>query len=199
MSGLSLDDDEFASGDFNSIGAPSVVDMNETLQADNYEEQLQQPDTSVLNAMEMYARLKFIDFYGTDKQGQHIFAIYACRLPDKKDLTGTTFIEYIIKQMEPYVQNDYVIVYFHQGLKEDNTPSMKFLWNSYKDLDRSFRKNLKKLYVVHSTWIFRGIWNLFRPFISDKFKSKLVYLYNLEELRQSLGLNHLKLPENIYE
>lgn len=106
---------------------------------------------------------------------------------------------YIIKQMEPYVQNDYVIVYFHQGLKEDNKPSIQFLWNAYKDLDRNFRKNLKKLYVVHPTLVIRFIWNFFKPFISEKFKNKLVYISSLMELRQSLGLNHLKLPENIYE
>ena len=106
---------------------------------------------------------------------------------------------YIIKQMEPYVQNDYVIVYFHQGLKEDNKPSIQFLWNAYKDLDRNFRKNLKKLYVVHPTLVIRFIWNFFKPFISEKFKNKLIYISSLEELRQSLGLNQLKLPENIYE
>lgn len=193
LGGLSLEDDEFVSGDFNST--PS--NMKESLEADNYEDQL--PEASELNAMENYAKLKFIDFFGTDKQGQHIFAIYACRLPDKSQLNGTTFIEYIIKQMEPYVQNDYVIVYFHQGLKDDNKPSMQFLWNSYKELDRNFRKNLKKLYVVHPTFVIRFVWNLFRPLISEKFKNKLVYISSLEELRQSLGLNHLKLPESIYE
>lgn len=69
--------------------------MKETLEADNYEDQLSAPEAGELNAMENYAKLKFIDFFGTDKQGQHIFAIYACRLPDKKDLNGTTFIEYV--------------------------------------------------------------------------------------------------------
>ncbi|KAJ6641479.1 Rho GTPase-activating protein 68F, partial [Pseudolycoriella hygida] len=190
-----LDDEDFVSGDFANV----EDDINETLEADNYEDQLNPLDASELSAMENYAKLKFIDFYGTDKQGQHIFAIYACRLPEKKDLNGTTFIEYIIKQMEPYVQNDYVIVYFHQGLKEDNKPSIPFLWNAYKDLDRNFRKNLKKLYVVHPTLFIRIIWNFFKPFISEKFKNKLIYISNLDELRQSLGLNQLKLPENIYE
>lgn len=109
------------------------------------------------------------------------------------------FCSYIIRQMEPYVQNDYVIAYFHQGLKEDNKPSIQFLWNAYKDLDRNFRKNLKKLYVIHPTLIIKVIWNFFKPFISEKFKSKLIYISNLEELRLALGLNSLKLPENIYE
>lgn len=97
------------------------------------------------------------------------------------------------------MHNDYVIVYFHQGLNEANKPSIQFLWNSYKDLDRNFRKNLKKLYVVHPTLIIRFIWNFFRPFISEKFKNKLVYISSLDDLRQALGLNNLKLPENIYE
>lgn len=89
-------------------------------------------------------------------------------------------------------------MYFHQGLKEDNKPSAQFLWNSYKELDRNFRKNLKNLYVVHPTWFIRVIWNFFSPFISEKFRKKLVYISSLDELRQALGLSKLKLPDNIY-
>lgn len=101
--------------------------------------------------------------------------------------------------MRPYVHDDYVIVYFHQGLIEANKPSIQFLWNSYKDLDRIFKKNLKKLYVVHPTFFIRIVWNFFRPFISEKFKNKLVYISCVDDLRQALGLNKLKLPENITE
>lgn len=54
--------------------------------------------------------------------------------------------------MEEFVQNDYIIAYFHQGMKDNSKPSLQFLWNSYKELDRSFKKNLKKLYVV-STYL----------------------------------------------
>lgn len=106
---------------------------------------------------------------------------------------------FIITQMKPYVHDDYVIVYFHQGLNEANKPSIQFLWNSYKELDRNFRKNLKRLYVVHPTWTIRVIWNLVKRFISDKFKNKLVYVSSLEQLGQELGQYNLKLPENIIE
>lgn len=88
-------------------------------------------------------------------------------------------------------------MYFHQGLKEDHKPSAQFLWNSYKELDRNFRKNLKNLYVVHPTWFIRVIWNFFSPFISEKFRKKLVYISSLDELRQALGLSKLKIPDNI--
>lgn len=40
-----------------------------------------------------FKRRKFIEFIGTDKQGQPIIAIYACRLPERKDLNSNIFIE----------------------------------------------------------------------------------------------------------
>lgn len=46
-----------------------------------------------LTAISAYSKLKFIDYFGTDKHGQHIFAIYACRLPPRQDLNGNLFIE----------------------------------------------------------------------------------------------------------
>lgn len=100
-------------------------------------------------------------------------------------------------EIEPFVGNDYILVYFHQGIKEDNKPSAQFLWNTYKELNRDFRKNLKNLYVVHPTWFIRVLWNFFSPFISEKFRKKLVYISNLDELRQALGLTKLNVPDNI--
>ncbi|XP_031626838.1 rho GTPase-activating protein 68F [Contarinia nasturtii] len=190
-----LDNDDFNTEELEE----AVADIQDTLEADNYEDQLPQPEVDELTASLNYSKLKFIDYFGTDKQGQHIFAIYACRLPERQELNGHIFIEFIITQMKPYVHDDYVIVYFHQGLKEANKPSIQFLWNSYKELDRNFRKNLKRLYVVHPTWTIRVIWNFFKPFISEKFKNKLVYISNLDQLAPALGLPNLKLPDSIRE
>ncbi|XP_073839196.1 rho GTPase-activating protein 68F-like isoform X2 [Musca autumnalis] len=158
---------------------------------DDFEDQLREENEN----FSISPKRKNCDFLGTDKQGRHIFGIYASRFPEKSQMES--FIRDIIKEIEPYVENDYILVYFHQGLKEDNKPSAQFLWNSYKELDRNFRKNLKNLYVVHPTWFIRVIWNFFSPFISEKFRKKLVYISNLDELRQALGLSKLKLPDNI--
>lgn len=171
------------------VGVDEAEDILNPLEEDNdYEDQLK--ETEVFTSVKTKC-----DFLGTDKQGRHIFAIYAYRFPDKSQLDK--FVRDIIKEMEPYVENDYIMVYFHQGLKEDNKPSVQFLWNCYKELDRNFRKNLKSLYVVHPTWFIRAVWNFFRPFISEKFRKKLIYISSLDELRQALGLNKLKLPDNI--
>lgn len=167
------------------------VEIENPLEDNDFEDQLKEQSESFTSN-----RTK-CDFLGTDKQGQHIFAIYASRFPEKNQMEK--FIRELIKEIEPYVENDYILVYFHQGLKDENKPSAQFLWNSYKELDRNFRKNLKNLYVVHPTWFIRVIWNFFRPFISDKFRRKLVYISTLDELRQALGLTKLKLPDNICE
>jgi len=43
------------------------------------------------------------------------------------------------------------------------------------------------------------VWFFFKPIISEKFKSKLIYTSSLDELKQSLGLNTLKVPDPVKE
>uniref|UniRef100_A0A182WZ36 Rho-GAP domain-containing protein n=1 Tax=Anopheles quadriannulatus TaxID=34691 RepID=A0A182WZ36_ANOQN len=140
-----------------------------TLEADNYEEQLTMVGHDENAIRKDFKRRKFIEFIGTDKQGQPIIAIYACRLPERKDLNSNIFIDFIIKSMEEFVQNDYIIAYFHQGMKDNNKPALQM------------------------------VWFFFKPIISEKFKSKLIYTSSLDELKQSLGLNTLKVPDPVKE
>ncbi|XP_053683950.1 rho GTPase-activating protein 68F isoform X1 [Sabethes cyaneus] len=191
-----FDEDNF-SAEFEEVSADEIIKT--TLDPDNYEEQLKmiEPDENTIR--KEFKRRKFIEFIGTDKHGQPIIAIYACSLPERKDLNTSIFIDFIIKSMEEFVQNDYIIAYFHQGMKDNSKPSLQFLWNSYKELDRSFKKNLKKLYVVHPTTFIKMVWFFFKPVISEKFKSKLIYTSSLDELKQSLGLHALKVPDPVRE
>lgn len=101
--------------------------------------------------------------------------------------------------MDQFVENDYVLIYFHQGLKDESKPSVQFLWNSYKELDRRYKKNLKNLYVVHPTMFIKFVWNFFKPFISEKFKNKLMYVSSIEELKTLLKITTLNLPDGIIE
>lgn len=194
-----LDDMEEALGPVEFELSPEADEIKTDLEADNYEDQLRSiTEVDELTSMQAYETRKFIDFLGTDKQGQHIFAIFACQLPPKSEINSAAFTKFIIRKMEAYVQNDYVLVYFHQGLRDK--PSVNFLWHTYKELDRSFKKNLKALLVVHPTMFIKMVWNFFRPFISDKFRNKLVYVNSLKELQANLGLaSHTKLPEHIYQ
>lgn len=49
-----------------------------------------------LTASLNYLKLNFIDYIGQDKQGQHIFAIYACRLPNRQELNEKCFIRFVL-------------------------------------------------------------------------------------------------------
>lgn len=188
------------SGDFNNQEEDEVKTSDLTnLDADNYEEQLKATEIDEDAIRLEFSRCKFIDYIGTDKHGLPIIAIYACRLPECKNLNKSIFIDFIIKTMEQYVQNDYVITYFHQGLKDNSKPPLTFLWNSYKELDRNFKKNLKQLYVVHPTTFIKMVWFFFKPVISEKFKSKLIYINSLDEMRDLLGQKNLIVPDNVRE
>lgn len=196
-----FDDDEFQSSDFNVVEETMTVKSSDltNLDADNYEDQLKPPDIDEDSIRKDFLKRRFIDYIGTDKHGQPIIAIYACRLPERKNLNTTIFIDFIIKTMEHYVQNDYVITYFHQGLQDLSKPSLAFLWGSYKELDRNFKKNLKHLYVVHPTTFIRMVWFFFKPMISEKFKNKLVYISSIDELKMLLGQKNLAVPDNVRE
>ena len=195
-----FEDEDFISGDFNNQEQNPVESSNLTnLEADNYEEQLRPPDVDEDAIRLDLSKRKFIDYIGTTKHGQPIIAIFACRLPERKNLNTNIFIDFIIKTMEQYVQNDYVIAYFHQGLKDISKPPLAFLWNSYKELDRNFKKNLKQLYVVHPTTFIKMVWFFFKPMISEKFKNKLVYISSIEELKEILGQKNLNVPDNVRE
>ena len=89
-----FDDDNFMSGDFNNQDEEDERPSNLTnLEADNYEEQLKLPEIDE-DAIRMdFSKRKFIDYIGTDKNGQPIIAIYACRLPERKNLNTNIFIE----------------------------------------------------------------------------------------------------------
>lgn len=182
-----VQEETYSEQSFVFCDSDEIEEGDDSLEGDNYENHL--------TSMEPQLAEPFIECIGTDKQGIHIYAIYACRLPVSRELKD--FIDIIITKMTPLVQSDYILVYFHQGLQDDNRPSIAFLWNSYKALNRDFRKNLKSLYVVHPTFFIRVVWNFFRPFISEKFKKKLIYISSIDEVRQALGLPLSKLPEDI--
>lgn len=120
-------------------------EIENSLEADNYDEQLSTTDEEIRKKLK---QSNIINMLGTDSDGLHIFAIYACNFPSQNTIPPNVIIELIIDEMKQYVENDYVLAYFHQGMKADSKPSVKFLWNSYNELDRKYKKNLKQLYVV---------------------------------------------------
>lgn len=60
----------------------------------------------------------------------------------------------------------------------------------YDMLPRKYKKNLKKLYILHPTFWVKSFFFFVRPFISSKFWRKVEYVKSANEVRR-----HQSLPD----
>ena len=64
-------------------------------------------------------------------------------------------------------------------------------------LEKRYKKNLKKLYIVHPTFWLKTMLKLCKPFISNKFWGKLVYCEELSQLYESVPSQLVQLPTQV--
>jgi len=155
-------------------------------------------DESEENFSEIESR-GIIEVVGDDKAGNKIIVISACRIPNSQSFDHDKFFRYLTKTLDKYVKFDYSLVYFHHGLTSKNKPPNRWLWDAYKALDRTYKKNLKKLFLVHPTNFIRVVYNMFRPIVSAKFGRKVQYVNYIDELKDDLDVKQLPIPKQVEE
>ncbi|XP_015239421.1 PREDICTED: rho GTPase-activating protein 8 [Cyprinodon variegatus] len=143
------------------------------------------------------ARHGIVQVSGDDNYGRKLIVFSSCCLPPSHQLNHRRLLEYLKFTLDQYVEMDYILVYFHYGLRSSNKPSLKWLREAYSEFDRKYKKNLKKLYVVHPTNFIRIVWNIFKPLISHKFGQKLTYVNYLAELQEHLNYEQLFIPADV--
>uniref|UniRef100_A0A8C3CCS5 CRAL-TRIO domain-containing protein n=1 Tax=Cairina moschata TaxID=8855 RepID=A0A8C3CCS5_CAIMO len=84
------------------------------------------------------ARHGIIQLAGDDNFGRKVITFSCCRMPPSHQLNHTRLLEYLKYTLDHYVENDYMVVYFHYGLKSLNKPSLKWLQTAYKEFDRKY-------------------------------------------------------------
>jgi len=140
-----------------------------------------------------------IEVVGDDAAGNKIIVISACRFPCNKSFDHDKFLRYLTKTLDDYVQVDYSLVYFHHGLNGKNKPPLRWLWEAYKALDRTYKKNLKNLFLVHPTNFIRVVWNMFKPIVSVKFGRKVQYVNYIHELMGYMDVKQLPVPKQVHD
>ncbi|XP_067674547.1 rho GTPase-activating protein 8-like isoform X1 [Haliotis asinina] len=140
-----------------------------------------------------------IEVAGDDLWGRKVIVFSSCKLPSNKTFDHQRLLQYIRHTLDQYVEEDYVIVYFHYGLSSRNKPKLSWLMQAYKEFDRKYKKNLKALYLVHPTNFIKILWNIFKPFISVKFGRKMMYVDYLMELKNHLHFDQLSVPPPVLE
>uniref|UniRef100_A0A914WVH4 Rho GTPase activating protein 1 n=1 Tax=Plectus sambesii TaxID=2011161 RepID=A0A914WVH4_9BILA len=168
------------------------------LERDNFENELGSPaDNPFAEDFTDISKHEIVDVVGDDRAGRPIIVVYAYRLPSNKAFDHQKFLRYLQHTLDKFVDQDYTIVYNHYGLRSHNKPPMKWLVQTYRILDRRYKKNLKALYLVHPTKFIRLCWGLFRPIISVKFERKLHYVNYLHELDEFVRSDQLGLPQPV--
>lgn len=107
------------------------------------------------------------------------------------------FYSYVVKTLEQFVTEDYILIYLHGGSTRSTLPPLPWLKKCYYLLDRRIRKSLKNLYMVHPTFWLKSIVWMARPFISSKFWRKLVYIRTLDDLYQIIPVEKAAVPDKV--
>ncbi|XP_069072372.1 caytaxin isoform X2 [Pleurodeles waltl] len=140
-------------------------------------------------------------YYGEGLNAIIVFA--ACCLPDSNCADYHYIMEnlflYVISSLELLVAEDYMIVYLNGATPRRRMPGLGWLKKCYQMIDRRLRKNLKSLIIVHPSWFIRTVLAISRPFISVKFMNKIQYVHSLEELEQTIPMEHVQIPECILQ
>jgi len=136
---------------------------------------------------------------GDDKFGRKVVIFSACKLPSNKLLDHRKLLRYAKATLDRYVANDYILVYFHHGLKSHNKPPFSFVIDVYHELDRKYKKNLKQLLIVHPTSFIKVLYKVISPIISHKFGRKVLYVNYLHELNDHLHFDQLVIPKDVLD
>ncbi|KAJ7704972.1 hypothetical protein B0H17DRAFT_921035 [Mycena rosella] len=134
---------------------------------------------------------------GVDFETRPMVVVNASALPDPKEVNYDLLLSRILAYLNLYVESDYTVVFFAAGGR--HTPGWNWVWKAYRSLNRKYRKNLKRLYIVHSSFFSKMLFSLAGAIISPKFFRKLTYIPTLSELACYIPLTQIDVPPAVYQ
>ncbi|GAB66004.1 Rho-GTPase-activating protein 1 [Plasmodium cynomolgi strain B] len=161
------------------------------------------------NFDELY-KTDLLKVIGKDGYGSHIVLLIPCFIVSSGADPEKT-LRYAILTLDPIVKENYVLilcethtswltdaVYAYakqckEGKKNEEKKKKKVTncdgAKRYDTLPRKYKKNLKKLYLVHSGFMSKTMLTIVTPFVSAKFWKKVEYIEKLEDLFLKLNIN----------
>ncbi|KAI0086905.1 hypothetical protein BDY19DRAFT_957303 [Irpex rosettiformis] len=134
---------------------------------------------------------------GVDYETRPIVVMNASALPDPKEVSYDVLLSRILAYLNLYVESDYTVVFFAAGGR--NTPGWNWVWKAYRSLSRKYRKNLKKLLIVHSNFFTKMLFSLAGAIISPKFFRKISYVNTLSDLALQVPITQIDIPPAVYQ
>ncbi|KAG8214398.1 Rho GTPase-activating protein [Butyriboletus roseoflavus] len=157
------------------------------------------PTASELDARDRVQDImgKVIFQAGVDYETRPMVIISASALPDPHQVSYDILISRILSYLDLYVESDYTVVFFAAGGR--HAPSWNWVWRTYRSLSRKYRKNLKRLYIVHSSFFSKMLFSLAGAIISPKFFRKIAYIDTLSQLAHHVPLTQIDIPPAVYQ
>ncbi|KAH9179346.1 CDC42 rho GTPase-activating protein [Lactarius sanguifluus] len=107
-------------------------------------------------------------------------------------------LSYVLSPNLPSFESDYTVVFFAAGSRY--TPGWNWMWKAYRSLSRKYRKNLKRLYIVHSNFFSKMLFSLAGAFIRlPQIFHKITYADTLTELAFQVPLTQIDVPPAVYQ
>ncbi|CAL1537371.1 unnamed protein product [Lymnaea stagnalis] len=135
---------------------------------------------------------------GVDRFGRPIVVIVGKNYPAHTANPEKTLL-YMIRLMDPVVETDYVVVYFHTQTSGKNQPAMAYLKMVYSLLDNRYKKNLKHFYIVHPTWWSRLATWFFTTFAASDIKHKVHNMKGVQYLYTKMNPDQIDVPQFVLE
>eukprot|EP00795_Rhopilema_esculentum_P007891 gene7891-13775_t len=113
----------------------------------------------------------------------------------KYEIVMEQLFYYAVHTIDLSVQENYDIVYFNSH--GSNQPGLDWLKKCYDMVQRRLKKTLNTLYIVHPDLWLKTVLRFYKPFISSKFSRTIKFVKSLHELRRSLSLEYIFIPDEV--
>lgn len=108
-------------------------------------------------------------------------AFHALRTETEEVITRKILLHFV-KVTTELVQSDYSIIYCHTAVSILSQQSL--ILEYYKIMPRRYKKNLKKMFILHPQFGIKLFFEFTKLFVSAKFYNKLVYVENITMLQK---------------
>ncbi|KTW29881.1 hypothetical protein T552_01085 [Pneumocystis carinii B80] len=155
-------------------------------------------ESELINDEEFSALVSRLIFSaGVDDEGRPLVVLNASNFPDSKVVDYDELLRRMLLVMDTFVdENDYSVILFAGGVQ--HRPRWNWLFQAYQSLGRKYRKYIKVLYIVHSTWWIRVMLDCMNHLVSPKFSQKMIYVSTLSELAKLVPFRQINVPPDVY-
>lgn len=134
---------------------------------------------------------------GVDFETRPMVILSSSALPDPQEVSYDLLLQRILSYLDLFVESDYTVVFFAAGGRY--APSWNWVWKAYRSLSRKYRKNLKRLLIVHPSFFSKMLFSLAGAIVSPKFFRKISYVDTLSELATQVPLTQIDIPPAVYK